>query len=107
LEIHNPTPGILFKGAKKDRVKISFLAKVKFSLIVVTQYYLNALTQLFHGPQFEFQEESGVWVRKDELWDFRPKEAPMTIERDLKIEASVLLNGDTDQYSELQLERIV
>ena len=83
------------------------MAKVKFSLTVVTQYYLNALTQLFYGPQFEFQEESGVWVRKDEYGDFRPKEVPMTIERDLKIEASALLKGDTDQYSELQMERIV
>jgi hypothetical protein len=105
LEIHNPTPGILPKGVKKDRVKISFLVKVKFSLII-TQYYLNVLTQLFYGPEFEFRQETGAWMRKDEYGDFRPKEVPTIIDRDLKIEASALLDRDTDQYSEIQLERI-
>lgn len=106
LEIHNPTPGILPEGVKKDSVKISFSAKVKFSL-VITQYYFNTLARVVYGPKFEFEQESGAWKRKDEYGSFRPEEVATTIERDLKIEASALLDEDLGQYSELQLERVV
>lgn len=49
LEIHNPTPGTLPNGAKKDRAKISFSAKVKFSLII-TQHYFGYLDPGIFGP---------------------------------------------------------
>jgi hypothetical protein len=106
LGIHSPTPGILPKGVKKGRAKISFSTKVKFSLII-TQHYVNTLAQMVYGPKFEFEQESGVWKRKDEYVNFRSEEVPTTIEGDLKIEASALLDEDLNQYSELQLERIV
>ena len=107
LNIHDSTPGTLPEGKNKDRVKISFLAKVEFDLIINEQYFLNTLSSLFYGPEFQFQEEKGAWTPQQKYVGMQPREVEEKIERDLKIEASAMLSGDTDQYSELQLERIV
>ncbi len=107
LSIHDSTPGTLPEGKNKERVKISFLAKVEFDLIINEQYFLNALSSLMYGPEFQFQEEKGAWTPQQKYVDLQPREVEKKIERDLKIEASAMLSADTDQYSELQLERIV
>jgi len=107
LEIHDATPGTLPEGKNRDRVKISFLARVEFDLIVSEQGILNALASLMYGPEFQFQEEKGAWIPQQKYADLQPREVEKKIERDLKIEASAMLSGDKDEYSELQLERIV
>jgi len=107
LDIHDPTPGILPEGVKKDRVKISFSAKVKLSLLINQYASLSSLAKMVYGPRFEFNTDTGVWEPKYQAEDYQPTEIASTIERDLKIEASAILDRDEGEYSELQLERIV
>jgi hypothetical protein len=109
LNIQNPTPGRLPKGVKKDRVKISFLVKAELSLIINQRTSFNVLTALMFGPEFQFDQESGMWKQQYESKRYeplRPQETETKIERDLKIDASAVLDGDTEEYSELELERI-
>jgi hypothetical protein len=63
--------------------------------LIIIEYYLNTFAQLLYGPKFEFQQESGIWKRKDQYGDFRPEEIPTTIKRDLEVGA---LNGDTFHF---------
>lgn len=103
LDITKVVTGEL-EDAHDGKVKISFWVKLRFLAIIPESpiYSVNALL----GMTFQKNEETGTWEREYGGWSFPPKEIEHSFEYSVLVEASIVLNKETDEYSNLEIESI-
>jgi len=102
LEITKVVTGEL-EGAQDGKVKISFWVKLRFSAIIESPAY--AISALL-GITFQKNEETGTWDRDYGRLSLPPKEIGSSFEHSVLVEASIVLNKETDEYSNLEIESI-